>query len=488
MAVSRRVLVIDEDAAFRRYAHHVLSGMDYEVVEATSGRAGLQELSQWTPDCVVVDLDLPDLSGIDVLRSIATDLAPRPPVIAVSANLSVQSAVEAMKRGAKDAVEKPIQTERLRKTVQAAVETSDLASDMGRLQSVLPTELGAEVLETRTQQMTAVVERMDRLASVEMPVLIVGEGGTGTQALARRLHSAGPRREKPFIVVPESGNPKVVEAALFGSNGRPSAFAQAQDGSVFVEDLVSLGDAGQQRLARVLAEVSAARASGQPVACPRIIVASKVDMSAAVAGQQVREDLAHRLTPLTVTVPPLRDRRADIPGLVARMADKVAAELKRTPVAFGDDVLRQFSEREWPGNCEELQAAVVRGMLLSKGGTVRIEDVTGPSKGANGGSAKSTNGWHPTLDDTGATRRFDDYEAEIFRYALDKAGGCVSRAAESLGVGRATMYRKMRSYDIDAPPVSERAIIRTGRRKRKKAAEPAAAAAPAAGFVGDKAA
>ena len=482
MAVSRRVLVIDEDAAFRRYAHHVLSGMDYQVVEATSGRAGLSELSQWTPDCVIVDLDLPDVSGVDVLRSIATDLAPRPPVVAISANLSVAGAVQAMKHGAKDAVEKPIQTERLRTMVQMAIESSDLASDMGRVESVLPNGLGDEVLETKTTQMVAVVERVDRLASVEMPVLIVGERGSGTSALARRLHFAGPRRDKPFVVVPSASDKKVVEAALFGSNGRPSAFAQALDGSVFVEDLVSLGPDGQHRLARVLGEVSAARASGQPVTCPRIIVACKADVSHEVGAGRIREDLAHRLTPLTVSIPPLRERRADVPILVQKIVAKVAGKLNRHGVIFGDDVMQHFAERDWPGNCEEFQAAVVRGVLLSRGGVVRMEDVVGPSNGAAAPGQKTDGGWHPSLDDSGAVRRFDDYEAEIFRYALDKAGGCVSRAAESLGVGRATMYRKMRSYDIDAPPVSERAIIRTGRRKRRKGPQ------EVPGLVSDKAA
>jgi two-component system response regulator HydG len=454
--------------------------MSFEVVEATSGRMGLNELQQWTPDCVIADLGLGDISGVDVIRAIAADLAPRPPVVAVAANLTVSDAVEAMKSGAKDVVEKPIQTDRLKQMITSAIDQSELARDMARVESAVPNAIGADVLMSDSSQLRSAIERVDRLASVEMPVLIVGERGTGTATLARRLHSSGPRKDRPFIVVPAGETPASVEAALFGSNGRQSAFAQAADGTVFIESLCSLGPAGQERLARVLAEVSAARASGQPVACPRIVVASERELGADVAAGRLREDLAHRLSPLSVQVPPLRERRGDIPPLVKKIVARVAEQLGRPAVIVPGDVMEQLSEREWLGNADELHSAVVRGLMLARDGKLRFEDVVGPRAVLGGAVAPALreDGWRPTADENGGVRRFDDYEAEIFRFALEKAGGCVSRAAETLGVGRATMYRKMRSYDIAAPPVSERAIVRTGRRSKGKDEE----------FLGDRAA
>ena len=479
MAFRRRILVIDEDAAFRRYASHVLGAMNFEVIEATSGRAGLDQIRQWMPDCIIVDLDLQDIPGIDAVRSIQVQPAPRPPVVATSANLSVATAVAAMKAGAKDAVEKPISTERLKQVVKTAIDDSDLAKDMAQIDAVIPAGIGEDVLTSDTPQMRALIDRVDRLASVEMPVLVIGEPGTGASALARRLHASGPRRERPFVEVPELESAQAVEAVLFGSNGRPSAFAQAQDGTLFIQSIVALGAAGQDRLRRVLEEVRDARASGQSVSCPRIVVGCDKDISVEVASGRVREDLAHRLSPLTVNVPPLRERRRDIPKLVEQIVGRAAAAFGRPGLSVSDDVMQHLTERDWPENIDELHGAIVRGVVLARDGRIRMEDVVGPTD-ASSRAAQSPmggDGWHPTLDDSGIVRRFDDYEAEIFRYALDKAGGCVSRAAETLGVGRATMYRKMRSYDIDAPPVSERAIIRTGRRsKRKKDVDTKAAA------------
>ena len=203
------------------------------------------------------------------------------------------------------------------------------------------------------------------------------------------------------------------------------------------------------------------------------IVACVGDVRAAVDAGTINAELAHQLAPLTVVVPALRDRRADIPRLVTTIVTKVASGLGRGQVTVGSDVLEHLSRREWPGNVSELYSTLVRGVVLARDGRLRLEDIAGPqaNASASAGAPAPTGGWHPTPNAEGQVRRFDEYEAEIFRFALESAGGCVSRAAENLGVGRATMYRKMRSYDIDAPPVSERTIIRTGRRsKRKRAA------------------
>jgi two-component system response regulator HydG len=457
----RRLLIIDRDSTFRRYASHVLSSLGFETQEAALGRNGLAELGRTTPDCVIVDLQLEDFRGLDLVRVIEAELPPRPPVVAVSAALSVSDAVLAMKFGAKDAVGKPIEAERLRRTVLSAIERGDLAHDVARIQAQLPESFGTDLLVAQSAAMRATLERVDRVALVDMPVLIVGEKGSGKRAIARRLHAAGPRVNRPFVIVPAPAGtvPGAAEQALFGGAGRATAFAQAQDGVVFIESLASLGPSGQERLARVLADLGAARAGGHSAVCPRVIVGSDTELGAEVEAARVRPELARRLSPLTIHVPPLRERRNDIPELVRRIALRIGREEGRPSATFSAEVLEQFAQHAWPGNLRELEAAVIRAALLGREGRVSREDLGVERDGADRASSTPASRWMPT--EGGEVLRFDQYEAEIFRFALKQAGGCVSRAAEMLGVGRATMYRKMRSYEIDLPPVAERGTARS---------------------------
>jgi DNA-binding NtrC family response regulator len=473
MPFGRTILLIDHDAAFRRYAAHVLGGLGFEVAESGLGRAGLNDLGRVTPECVLLDLSLPDLKGADVLRAIAAAPAPQPPVVVVAGTLDVAEAVELMKLGAKDVITKPVDPERLRRAVVTAIEKSDLAKDVARIQALLPDGFGADLLVAESPAMRSALERVERLAGVDMPVLVVGEKGAGNAVVARYLHAVGPRSQKPFVHVPEGDAPGVAEQALFGIGGRPSAFAQAQDGVVYIESIASLGPSGQDRLARVLAELSAARAGGHMVSCPRVIVGATREIALEVEAGRVKEELARRLSPLTIHVPPLRERSKDIPEIVRRIVARIAREDGRAPVVVSDEVMKQFSEHSWPDNLEELEAAVIRALVLARDGQVCLADLGSESTG--GANGQTGRGWSPTVNEAGMVLRFDEYEAEIFRFALRQAGGCVSRAAEMLGVGRATMYRKMRSYEIDAPPVAERGIMRSGRRPKPDGEAPHAA-------------
>lgn len=479
IAPTRKILVIDDDAAFRRATAQALASAGLAVVEAASGRAALAEVSHWTPDGIVLDLDLADVDAIQIVRSVMSDAGPRPVIVAVAARPSVDRVVEVMKLGARDVLTKPLSADDVQVAVCAAVGRGELAGELSRLEAALGDSRAGFALLGDSPVMKAALERIDRLASVEMPVLVLGESGAGKGAVARRLHARGPRASRPFVVVPAHDEPGASEAALFGSNTRPSAFVQAQDGVLFIESVVSLGHSGQERLARVLADLSAARTSGRPVACPRLVVAAERELSELVSSGAVQEDLARRLSPLTLAVPPLRDRKGDVPVMACAIAARLARVSGGRPVELSIELLAELSKHSWPGNIRELEAAVIRAVALSRNGHVRVEDLRGPravSIPAVAPQPAAARGWTPRTDAEGEVMRYDDYEAEIFRFALDKAGGCVSRAAELLGVGRATMYRKMRSYEIDAPPVSERAIARSGRKNRPpEAIDPRAA-------------
>jgi DNA-binding NtrC family response regulator len=468
IALSRKILVIDEDPAFRRAVAQAIAAAGLSVVEAASGRAGLAEVSHWTPDGIVVDLDVSDVDAAQVVRAVMSDAAPRPVIIALARQPSVERVLEVMKLGARDVLTKPLAAADVQRALVNAVDRGELAGEIRRLESVLVASGNSLSLIAEGPAMKAVLDRVDRLASVEMPVLVLGESGTGKGAIARRLHARGPRAGKPMVVVPALEQPGASEAVLFGTGQRPSAFVQAQDGVLFIESIVSLGHSGQDRLARVLADLSAARTSGRPVTAPRLVVAAERELAELVESGAVREELARRLSPLTLVVPPLRERKSDIPALARAIAGRLAEETRTRPVELSVELLAELSQHAWPGNLRELEAAVVRAVALSRNGQVRPEDLRGPRHVSipAAPAPPATRGWSPRTDAEGEVLRYDDYEAEIFRFALDKAGGCVSRAAEMLGVGRATMYRKMRSYDIDAPPVSERAIARSGRKHR----------------------
>jgi two-component system response regulator AtoC len=468
MAFSRRILVIDEDPGFRRAVHVALQGLGYTVIEASTGRAGLAELAHSVPDCILADERLSDLGVEDLLRALAAEPEPRPPVVVVGGGFEVDRAVELMRLGAKDVVTKPIAHERLRGAVTSAIERSELARDLSRVQSNLG-DRSSVYLVAESHVMQSVLDRVERLAPVEMPVVLVGERGTGRGTIARRLHAAGPRAQKAFVVVPQLDTPQAVEHALFGTAGRASAFAQAQDGVVFIESITSLGREAQERLSRVLQDIGTARTGGQPVNAPRLVVGAERPLDTLVEAGLVHPELARRLSPLSIQVPSLDERRADVPVMARLIVERACRERGRLPLQLAPEVIDRFTTRAWPGNVRELESVVLRAVAVARGARIGVEDLPEAAVAPSevGGRDAKGRAWSPTREGGAEVLRYDDYEAEIFRFALDKAGGCVSRAAELLGVGRATMYRKMRSYDIDAPPVSERAIVRTARRPKQ---------------------
>ncbi|MFO0723047.1 MAG: sigma 54-interacting transcriptional regulator [Myxococcota bacterium] len=467
MVLSTRILVIDEDPAFRLEVRQQAEALGYQASEVETARAGLTELAAGLVDAVVVDSKIADVPVRELVALVAAQPSPRPAIIVTARASSVEDAVELMRRGVKDVVMKPATGARLKDALARAIESSDLARDVKKLRPASEADNSAVYFAGDSAAMAAVFERIDRLASVEMPILLIGEAGVGKGAIARRIHAKGPRAQRPMVVVPDA-DPATVEQTLFGAGGRPGAFTMAQDGVLFIESIVSLGTSGQERLAKLLAEVSTARTGGQPVSWPRLIVGAPSELAALVDAQTVLPELARRLSPLTVHVPALRDRRTDVAAIVYAITARAAKESGRPIVEFAPEVLDRLSREPWPTNVRGLEAAVLRAIAMAKDGLVRLDELEGaPGPVAHREEkGRDAQGWTPTLDANGEVMRYDEYEAEIFRFALDRAGGCVSRAAEMLGVGRATMYRKMRSYDIDAPPVSERAIVRSGRRAR----------------------
>jgi DNA-binding NtrC family response regulator len=326
--------------------------------------------------------------------------------------------------------------------------------------------------------MQRVLEQARRLS--DAPILLVeGEPGAGQEQVARYAHAVGPRGDGPFVPVPQRPETGSVEDLLFGSGDTTSAFAEAKGGVVYLDAVSALGPEGQERLGKLIQGLYAAKVSGAEVRWPPLIGAMERDLEAEVQAGRLREDVARAFARARVQVPPLRKRREDIPELVRRVVQGVQQHVGAAGVSISPRVLDELTARDWPGNLSELERVVREACVLADGGLVVLDLSAREAldEAESGEVEAEAKGWRPTLDTSGEVQPYDIYEAEIFRFALENAGGCVSRAAELLGVGRATMYRKMRAYNIEVPPVSERAIARSRGARQRRQEERAAAEA-----------
>jgi DNA-binding NtrC family response regulator len=459
-----RVLIIDSDTSFRRNAARYLCGRGYEVIEVSTSAEGLGALDEHLPEFVLVNLNQKDAAGLDLVQACVAHRS-RTKVICTAKAVRIATAVQAVKAGAIDVLERPVDAERLYRLLEEHKPPCDVAetpkSDSRPVELTEP--LVVDLLVAEDERMQRALDRVDEAAKSERPITLVCERPMSEQ-LARRYLAASPRAGGPFVVVPEAPADVAAEDMLFGTASQPSAFSLAKGGVVYIESLESLGAAGRDRLSKLLKGLAESRASGVEVRWPPMIIATEEEP--AIDGRLER-DVADQLAPTAVVVPRLHARGADAQRLLANITAAIAKAVHATGTAINPDVAHAIIERSLTGGVKELVRLASESARLDPEGRLVLElghrrerrDVK-----SLGLSRSPGNGWAPTPDQTGRVQRFDVYEAEIFRFALRNAGGCVSRAAELLGVGRATMYRKMRAYQIDVPPVSERSIAR-GRRR-----------------------
>lgn len=490
----RRILIIDGDPSFRTNAARFLTEQGYDVHGSPNAQQGLEAVREKRPQFVLVDLALSE-PGFDLVDAISAS-PERPRVIGVAQSARVPEVVAAVRSGALDVLERPVDGERLCRIMERSQRPAPAPASGGasRRPVGLAKDPQIDTLVADSDVMRSVLARVERLAGQENTIVLEGEPGSGQEGVARHYHATSPRASGPFVVVPREAG---AEEALFGSANTVSAFARAKGGIVYVESLVSLGKGGQDRLAKLLHGLAAARLNGGGVRWPPMIVGIERPIDLEVAGGRVREDLAQLLGRAPVVVPPLRSRPEDVPELVYRAISAIQHAVGAPAYEVDPSVMQDLAAREWENNIPELVAAVRRSSCFDERGSVVIdlsvnyEPAPPPRPVVRAAPAPiappkpapvvepEPAGWAPTLDDEGLVRPYDAYEAEIFRFALKNTGGCVSRAAEMLGVGRATMYRKMRAYDIVVPPVAERSIARSRRARKRRAEQREKAAAKA---------
>jgi len=369
------VLVIDDEPVLQDVLGTLLRGAGFEVHSAMSAEEGLQQIREEEIDVVLLDLMLPDRSGLDLLPEIKTH-DPHLPVVVITAYSSVESAIEAMRLGAFHYVPKPFKNEEVLHLVRRASERRRLLVENLLLRSRL--EGMGEIVGT-SRRMQEVYELIRRAAPARSNILITGESGTGKELVARAIHRLSPRNSEPFVPVHTSAIPsELLESSLFGHikgaftgavSSRKGLFEAAHQGTLFLDEVGTISPETQTKLLRVIQEREIRRVGGVEARSVdvRLVAATNVDLWGEVQTGRLREDLYYRLNVITIELPPLRHRREDIPLLVSHFLSTYTAENDREVIGFSPDAVDALTNYSWPGNVRELENAVERAVVLSRG-------------------------------------------------------------------------------------------------------------------------
>ena len=445
------VLVVDDEPDIRDLLRDVLEDEGYRVTVAADAAAAREARQREKPDLVLLDIWMPGEDGLALLRAWAQPPGLDLPVVMMSGHGTIDTAVEATRLGAWDFIEKPVALARLLITLQRALEAARLKRSNARLRQQL--NPGEPVGESPAMQ--ALIAQLERLAAHDTPVLLQGESGTGKEALARWMHARGPRRDGPFVTVAAGAIADGQAAAtLFGAETpqgiQPGLLEQAQGGTLFLDDVAALGPEQQLRLSSVLERRELLRAGGRD-AVPldvRLVAATAQDLAQARAAGSFRDELYFLLAVVTLKVPPLRERRADVAALAGQYASLFAERDGLPQRRFAPAALQRLAAHDWPGNVRELRNLVQRLLVLGQGGEVdagEVEQALGArgAAGAGGGALASADLSLPLREAR------EQFERQYLLQRLAEAEGSVGQLARLVGMERTHLYRKLRDLGID---------------------------------------
>ena len=460
------VLVVDDEEGVRASVRAILEET-CDVLEAESGAQALEVLGTHDVDLVMLDQRMPDEAGIDVLPRIKA-VEPSTVVVIATAVRDVRTAVEALRRGAYDYLTKPFEVDDILMLAERALEKRALEREVLGLRSALAgggsdtgTPGGFGGMVGRHPEMVRIYQVVTRLAATPSTALITGESGTGKELVARAIHQRSERKGQPFVALNVAALPEtLIEAELFGHEKgaftgaharRLGKFELAHGGTVFLDEIGCLRLDLQAKLLRALQEREIERLGGtRPVPIDvRILAATNVNLRAAVKGRAFREDLYYRLNVVPIHVPPLRERREDIPLLVTHFIRKIARECRRDIRGVSAGALEVLTRYDWPGNVRELENVVHRAVVLARGAVIQLQDVpldvALPETGAR------------LAEDTGLPLReaCEQFERQYVLRVLEGVQWNVSRAARLLGVHRNTVLAKLSGWGIQRPASPE---------------------------------
>ena len=447
-----KVLVVDDQRNMRTTTSMMLRSAGYDVDEAASGEEACEKTSHDSYDLVLTDLKMGGKDGIDVLRHVK-EQAPLTEVIVMTAYGTIESAVEAMRIGAYDYIQKPFAEEELLVKVERASEKRQLAGEMSVMAAEFRERYRFDNIIGRSAPIRDVLGRIVRIAPTDTTVLITGESGTGKELVARAVHANSLRADKPFVSVNCAAiTETLLESELFGHvrgaytgaiGARKGLFEEANGGTFFFDEIAETAPSFQAKLLRAIQQGEIRRlGDNQTVQVDvRIIAATNRDLKAMIEEKSFREDLYYRLNVARFVLPALRDRREDIAPLTEHFLEKYGKKMRRS-ARLGDGVMEWLERYPFPGNIRELENLIEQGIALALDGEVQLDDIVSPEMRQGG-------------EGTAAPRLLQDVvdraESEAIMNVLREVDGNKEKAAEALGLSSTTLWRKMKRLDLSWP-------------------------------------
>lgn len=454
-----KVLVVDDESRIRDQFCEVLQGEGYEVVTAENGEVALKKINQEFYDVALIDLNMPKVDGMTVLHHLRTH-DPDSIGIILTGYASIRNAVDAMKAGAFDYLAKPVKIEEVLLVIHRALAYRDLRRENFILKRQLKKKYKFHNFVGDSPGMNKVFRMIEKVADTDSTVLILGESGTGKELVARALHYHSHRREKPLIPVNCGAIPEeLLESELFGHEKgafthairtRIGRFELANGGTIFLDEVAEMSPHLQVKLLRVLQEQEFERLGGaRTIKCDvRILAATNKNLEKAVEAGKFREDLFYRLKVIPIQLPPLRDRRSDIPLLVHHFLHEMKHTRRKEAVeGITKDCMRALEAYDWPGNVRELENVIERMVILSEGEYLGVEDLPQRIASTSGSGVLV----HAAVPDGGTslTNAVNEYEKQLILSALEKTGWVKNRAAKLLRMNRTTLVEKIKKQGIE---------------------------------------
>jgi two-component system, NtrC family, response regulator AtoC len=455
-SIKVRLLVVDDEQSIRKLCMTIGNSLGYGCSEAESAETALARIEQEAPDLILTDLKLPTQSGVELLRQAKAQF-PRAEVAIMTGHGSIESAVDAMKLGAYDYIEKPFRVEKMRLLLQRMAEKVRLVTENDFLRERVATEDDLGGIVGASANIQDVLRMISRLKDSRTPVLISGESGTGKELVARAIHFRGAMAQTPFVAV-DCGSlvPTLMESELFGyekgaftgaMKSKTGLFQAANGGTIFLDEIGELPLEMQAKLLRVLQEreVRPVGSNESHTVDVRVIAATNRDLEAAYREGTFRKDLYFRLNVVTVHLPALRERRSDIPMLVHHFLNRYTpgTNLHVTPGA-----MKSLLEYEWPGNVRELENCIARAVTLGDRQVIDVSDLPPAIRAEGSGTSEG-----PLPDSASlSTTALAEMERMTILKVFEQANGDKALAGRMLGISRATLYRKLKRYNISMRP------------------------------------
>jgi DNA-binding NtrC family response regulator len=441
------ILVVDDDALIRETLTDLLGAQGYEVEDVGSAEAALGRVEERDFACVLTDLQMPGMNGLDLLGALR-ERHPEIPAVMMTGFGSIDTAVEAMRLGAQDFVTKPFQADRLRLTLERAFEKRELEEENKRLRAAVDRIASFAGLVGKSVAMNEIYALIRKIGCNASTVLITGESGTGKEVVAQTIHFSGDRADKPFVPINCTAMPEgLLESEFFGHargaftgahKAKKGLFEEAEGGTLFLDEIADMSPALQGKLLRVLQdhEIRPVGGNESVEVDVRVIAATNRDLRAEIVAGRFREDLFYRLNVIPIHIPPLRERPDDIPPLAQAFVERKSSD---TPRVLSERAMQKLQNAAWPGNARELENCIERSLALSEGTEIQARDILISDEPVSGDDSLESSILRLAQERRVTLHELGEHYVEA---VLKFTGGRKSEAARILGINRRTLYRR----------------------------------------------